>query len=171
MDSTVIAATIAAGAAILAAIIAGLFASRKKKDQATQSAQAGNHGGHAIAARDGAVINIGSQNAPSPNKLLLIAHQLRDRTNESLIENQRILSPVIRNPELRYSIGRSMARLFEEQRDRAAFGEWQSFLESALARETNPQAKSGIQELLVCVRQLYRSFYSYSESIENRGEA
>lgn len=171
VDSTTIAAIIGGAAAIIAAIIGGLFVilKRDKKETPTQSATAG---GHAIIASGKATqsINFGPQSPPPPHKLIALAEQIRDRTNKSVFENERALYPVIRDPSLRHSVGNDMAKLFEEQKDRAAFGEWEVVLQNALDQETNPQVRGAIEDLLSCVQRLYQAFYSYYESVEDKGE-
>jgi hypothetical protein len=123
-----------------------------------------NAGRNIIVAESGATIAISESTSLPKPKLLIIAEQIRDCANASLFENERILFPVIEDPSTRYSAARTMARLFHEQRSRGDFGEWLAFLEMAQTKESNPDIRTTIEELLVAATQLHRAFYAYYES-------
>jgi len=102
--------------------------------------------------------------------LLAVAEQILQTANDSLLENERILAPLIRDPWRRYEVAEAFSRLFHEQRDRGSFGQWEAFLEQAVRDRTNRKFQAPLEALLAQVRQLQLTFYAYYDSVDSRGE-
>ncbi|NPA72174.1 MAG: hypothetical protein GXO35_05020 [Gammaproteobacteria bacterium] len=167
MEAEVVAAIISGIAVVFAAVIAGVFAIKKRnEDKNSQSAQAG---GHVIQASGQITQNI-SINDPTAilshqtDELLEIVSSIKDYANNILVENEIILSPLFSEKPKRDEVKEGIVKLFTEQRGRANFGEWEGYLTNALMLDKYQNVKDLIIELLLLLKQLHNSLYSYYDN-------
>lgn len=174
MYKEVIAAIVGGVATIVAALIAGVFAAKKrdKKDANAQTALAGRNviqtSGQGITQHISVHEPITPLTTQEENELLKKTYEIKDYANRILIDNERVLSPLFSKRPKRGKVRESLRKLFTEQQSRANFGEWEGYLTNLLSLDSYQDSKDLIEELLKLLRQLHDSLYSYKDSTESR---
>jgi len=172
MEKEIIAAIISAVAVVIAAIIGGIFA-WKKKDKSGESTQTALTGGHAFQASGNSHQHVYISETKEtiekpPDQLLITVAEIKEYTNGILVENQQILNPVFtKKPQLN-KVRDEMIRLFGIQKARGKFGDWIAFLEHEQENEVNSKVTKEIGELITILKGLHESFYSYVDSPKNK---
>lgn len=94
--------------------------------------------------------------------LLSVAEEILEQANSSLIENEKVLTPLFQDASARDRVYDDMVQLYHNQRNRGDFGRWKAFLEETLGKENDQGICSIITDLLSDVNQLYDAFYRVS---------
>ena len=92
--------------------------------------------------------------------ILKIAEEILETANSSLIENEKALNPLFQDILQVETVHNRMTELYHNQRNRGDFGRWESFLKTALSKETELEIKSVIGNLLSDIDKLHDAFYS-----------
>jgi hypothetical protein len=97
--------------------------------------------------------------------LIKLADEILSLANEALVENQKILTPLLLDPANLRSSRDALKSLAENQQLRGRFGQWGAALETYLAVETDPARHEILSRLLRAVSRLSDAFYDYSNGV------
>lgn len=100
-----------------------------------------------------------AREADDLRELISLTEEILRSINDSLVENQRALLPFMQDPDNRDIAHVDIVLLYENQRDRGAFGMWPSYLQTYVESEEPAATRESAEEVLGAARVVHTLFY------------